>query len=374
VKTRGAIVRGVGQAWEVVDLELSEPKDHEVLIEMHASGLCHSDQHIIDGDLQVELPMVGGHEGAGIVRAVGPGVTRVKVGDHVCTSFIPGCGTCRYCARGQSYVCDNGYLMEQGRAMDGTYRFSLDGEGIGALCRLGTFANHLVCSENQAIAIDASIPLDVACLVACGVATGFGAAVNVGKVRPGDVVLILGMGGVGVNAVQGAAIAGASHVIVVDPKEYKRSVAGEFGATATFASLEEALPLVHQHTDGQGADVAIITVGRVDGDLIGAAFSATGKTGTTVLCSLGQTEPGIAIAPPELQGLAKRLKGVMFGNCNPATDIPGLLKMYTDGRLKLEELVTHRYRLDDINQGFQDLRDATNLRGVLVHDHAAAAA
>ena len=374
MKTRGAIVRAVGRDWEVVELELGEPQANEVLIEMHASGLCHSDQHITDGDLPVELPFVGGHEGAGIVRAVGPGVTRVAVGDHVCTSFIPGCGVCRYCARGQSFMCDNGYEMEKGLAMDGTPRFFLDGEPIGALCRLGTFSDHLVCSEQQAIAIDPELALDVACLVACGVATGFGAAVNVGQVRPGDVTVVVGMGGVGVNAVQGAACAGASHVIVVDPLEHKRERAAEFGATATFASIAQARPLIDEHTNGQGADQVIITVGRVDGKIIGEAFSATGKAGTCVLCSLGQGEPGIAISPGELQGLAKNLKGVMFGNCNPATDIPGLLTMYRDGKLKLEELVTNRYSLDEINQGFQDLRDGVNLRGVLIHDHAAAAA
>jgi NDMA-dependent alcohol dehydrogenase len=374
MKTRAAIVRGVDRPWEVVELELGDPQANEVLIEMHASGLCHSDQHITDGDLQVDLPFVGGHEGAGIVRAVGPGVTRVKVGDHVCTSFIPGCGTCRYCARGQSFLCNNGYEMEKGLAMDGTPRFFLDGEGIGALCRLGTFSQYLVCSEQQAIAIDPELPLDVACLVACGVATGFGAAMNVADVRPGDVTVIVGMGGVGVNAVQGAAAAGARHVIVVDPLAHKREWAQEFGATASFATLAEARPLIDQHTNGQGADQVIITVGRVDGDIIGEAFSATGKAGTCVLVSLGDNSPRIAISPTELQGLAKNLKGVMFGNCNPAADIPGLLAMYQDGKLKLEELVTTRYSLDDINQGFEDLRAGRNLRGVLVHDHAAAAA
>jgi NDMA-dependent alcohol dehydrogenase len=374
MRTRGAIVRGVGRDWEVVDLELSDPQDHEVLIEVHASGLCHSDQHIIDGDLEVELPFVGGHEGAGIVRAIGPGVTRVKPGDHVCTAFIPSCGTCRYCARGQSYICNRGYLMQKGLAMDGTPRFFLDGEGMGAQCRLGTFAEYLVCSEQQAIPIDPDIALDVACLVSCGVATGFGAAVNAAEVRPGDTVVVVGMGGVGVNAVQGAAAAGAGQVIVVDPLAHKRERAHEFGATAAFETLAEARPMIEEHTNGQGADSVIITVGRVDGDIIGEAFAATGKAGNCVLCSVGQNEPGIAIAPPDLLRLAKTLRGVMFGNCNPAADIPALLKLYRDGRIKLDELVTARYRLDDINQGFQDLRDGKNLRGVLIHDHAAAPA
>jgi S-(hydroxymethyl)glutathione dehydrogenase/alcohol dehydrogenase len=181
------------------------------------------------------------------------------------------------------------------------------------------------------------------------------------------------MGGVGINAVQGAARAGADHIIVVDPRTDKHHRAAEFGATAIFATLEEAMPMVHEHTNWQGADVTIITVGRVDGDIIGEAFASVGKTGTCVLCSLGQNTPGIAIAPQDIQGLAKNLKGVMFGNCNPIVDIPKLLKMYKDGTLKLDELITRRYSLDEINVAFDDLASGVNLRGVLVHDHAESA-
>jgi S-(hydroxymethyl)glutathione dehydrogenase/alcohol dehydrogenase len=371
MKTRGAIIKAVGQDWEVVDLELGEPNETEVLIEVHASGLCHSDAHLTDGDLQVELPFVGGHEGAGIVKKVGSKVTRVQVGDHVCTSFIPVCGVCKWCTTGRSNLCKNGYLMEQGKSMDGTYRFSHDGKELGALCRLGTFSDHIVCSEQQAIKIDDDIPLDVACLVSCGVATGFGAATNVAEVKPGDVVLIVGMGGVGVNAVQGAAAAGATHVVVVDPIESKRERAAEFGATATFASIAEALPYIHERTEWQGTDATIITVDRAMGDIIAEAFRTVAKSGSCVLVALGPDTEIIPLHPQELQTMSRSLKGVMFGDCNPIADIPSLLAQYKAGKLKLDELVTTRYSIEDVNQGFADMKSGKNIRGVIVHDHAA---
>jgi S-(hydroxymethyl)glutathione dehydrogenase/alcohol dehydrogenase len=373
MKTRGAIIQAVGQDWDVVELELGEPNDYEVLIEVHASGLCHSDAHLTDGDLVVELPFVGGHEGAGIVRKVGSKVTRVAVGDHVCTAFIPGCGTCKYCATGRSFLCQNGYLMEQGKSMDGTYRFKYQDKELGALCRLGTFSDHIVCSEQQAIKIDDDIPLEVACLVSCGVATGFGAAVNVAEARPGDVVVIVGMGGVGVNAVQGAAAAGATHVIVVDPVEYKRERAAEFGATATFATIEEAVPHIHEHTNWQGSDATIITVDRAMGDIIAESFRTVAKSGSCVLVALGPNTEIIPVHPQELQTMSRSIKGVMFGDCNPLSDIPSLLAQYKAGKLKLDELVTTRYSLDDINQGFVDMKSGKNIRGVLIHDHSASA-
>jgi S-(hydroxymethyl)glutathione dehydrogenase/alcohol dehydrogenase len=369
MKARGAVMHSVGAPWKIEDLEIGEPNDHEVLVRVVASGLCHSDDHVHTGDLPVNLPMVGGHEGAGIVEKVGKAVTRVKVGDHVSTSYIPSCGTCPYCARGKQYICNNGAGMELGLSMDGTPRFFLDGKGIGGLCRLGTFSNWIVISEQQCIPIDKSIPLDLACLVSCGVATGWGSAVNVGQVRPGDVVLVVGVGGVGMNAVQGARHAGAGHLIVAEPVEFKRQRALELGATEAYPSVAEALPRIHELTNGQGTDVSIITVGRVDGDIIGEVFQTVGKAGTLVLTAVGQHDPGIAINPQDLTNLAKSIRGVMFGNCNPTADIPKLLAMYKAGQLKLDELVTRRYRLDEINEAFADMHAGKNIRGVLVHDH-----
>ncbi len=369
MKARGAVIHEVNGKWQVQDLEVGEPGENEVLVKVMASGLCHSDDHFVTGDLDVPLPMVGGHEGAGVVEKVGSKVTRVKPGDHVATLFIPACGTCRYCAKGQSYICNNGAGMETGRAMDGTYRFhDSDGTPVGGVTRLGTFSNYLVCHETQTVPLPEDIPFDVACLVSCGVATGYGAAVN-GGVKAGDVVLVMGLGGVGANAVQGARHAGADHVIVVDPVDYKQERAADFGATASFASVGEARPLIDQLTNGQGVDVAIITVGRVDGDIIGEAFATVGKAGTCVLVSVGSSEMSIAVSPQDLTNFAKSIQGVMYGNCSPVGDIPRLLEMYRRGSIKLDELVTRRYGLDEINQAVEDMHAGRNIRGVVVHEH-----
>ena len=370
MKARGAVIHAVGEKWRVEDIEVGEPNEDEVLVQVMASGLCHSDDHFVTGDLAVQLPMVGGHEGAGIVRAVGSRVRRVKVGDHVSTLFIPACGQCRYCSRGQQYICDNGAGMETGRAMDGTYRFwSADGNGIGGVCRLGTFSNYLVCHESQTVKLPDDIPFEVACLVSCGVATGWGASVNGGQVRPGDVVLIVGAGGVGMNAVQGARHAGADHVLVVDPAEFKRQQAPAFGATETFATLDEAAGRIAHLTNGQGVDVAVVAVGRVDGDILGAAFDKVGKAGVCVLLAVGSSDKHIAASPQDFTNLAKSLRGVMYGLCNPTVDIPRFLRMYRDGRLKLDELITRRYRLDEINEAYADMHGGRNIRGVVLHEH-----
>jgi S-(hydroxymethyl)glutathione dehydrogenase/alcohol dehydrogenase len=370
MKARGAVIHAVGEKWTVQDLEVNEPGESEVLVKVMASGLCHSDDHFVTGDLAVALPMVGGHEGAGIVEAVGSKVTRVKVGDHVSTLFIPACGTCTYCARGMQYICNNGAGMETGMGMDGTAHFhDADGNAIGGVTRLGTFSNYLVCHETQTVKLPEDIPFELACLVSCGVATGYGAAVNGGPVKAGDVVLVLGLGGVGANAVQGARHAGADHVIVVDPVEYKQQRAADFGATEAYASIADAQASIDHLTNGQGVDVAIITVGRVDGDIIGEAFAAVGKAGRCVLVSVGQAEAGITVSPQDFTNFAKSLKGVMYGDCNPTADIPRLLKMYRDGTLKLDELVTRRYSLDEINDAVADMHAGRNIRGVVVHQH-----
>jgi len=370
MKAQGSVLFEVGGKWTVEELELDDPKDYEVLVQVMASGLCHSDDHFQTGDIPVSLPLVGGHEGAGIVLKVGDKVSRVKVGDHVATLFIPACGTCRYCATGRSYICNNGAGMEHGMAMDDTARFHLsDGTGIGAVTRLGSWANYLVCHETQAVKIPDDIPFDVACLVSCGVATGYGAAVNGGPVRPGDVVLVMGVGGVGMNAVQGAKHAGADHIIVAEPVEWKRNAALDFGATDVFASIDDARERIAHLTNGQGVDVAIVTVGRVDGDLLGEAFEITGKSGTCVLAAVGSHDKGIAISPQDFTNFAKKLQGVMYGLCNPVVDIPRLLQMYKDGSIKLDELVTTRYDVSQINEAYADMHAGKNIRGVVVHTH-----
>ncbi len=370
MKAKGAVLHEVGGPWVVEDIEVSEPGDNEVLVQVMASGLCHSDDHFVTGDIPATLPVVGGHEGAGIVVKVGSKVTRVAPGDHVATLFIPACGVCKYCARGMSYICNNGAGMEHGLAMDGTARFHLsDGRGIGGSTRLGSFANYLVCHETQTVKVPKDIPFDLACLVSCGVATGYGAAVYWGPVRPGDVVLVMGVGGVGMNAVQGARLAGADHILVSEPVDWKREASVGFGATDVFASVDEARGRIAELTNGQGVDVSICAVGRVDGDLLGLAFEVTGKAGTCVLLAVGSHEKSISISPQDLTNFSKRIQGVLYGLCNPVVDIPMLLRMYREKRIKLDELVTTRYGLDDINEAYADMHAGKNIRGVVIHDH-----
>ena len=244
MKTRAAVLRDMGKDWEVIELDLDPPREGEVLIRFAAAGLCHSDDHLRTGDIPVRYPIVGGHEGAGVVEEVGAGVTRLKPGDHIVCSFLPTCGHCRFCAQGMTNLCDLGALFVDNCLPDGTFRFHADGEDFGQMCLLGTFSERSVVSEHSCIKIDDDLPLETVALVGCGVPTGWGTAVNAGGVRPGDTTVIYGIGGVGINAVQGAAFAGARNVIAVDPLEFKRENAMEFGATHVAASAEAAADLV----------------------------------------------------------------------------------------------------------------------------------
>ena len=224
--TRAAVLHEAGTEWEITELDLDEPKDYEVLIRYKAAGLCHSDEHIrAEGGSHIRLPLVGGHEGAGVVEAVGPGVTRVTPGDHVVTSYIPACGRCRYCSSGHQNLCDRGLYAGMGCLQDETFRFHRNGEDYGGFCAVGTFSDHTVVSEYSCVRIDDDIPFEVACLVGCGVTTGWCSAVRAGETRPGETVAIMGVGGVGINAVQGAAYAGARDVVAIDPNSFKLDMA-----------------------------------------------------------------------------------------------------------------------------------------------------
>ena len=252
MKTRAAVLHEVGKPIEITELDLDGPRDGEVLIRYTHAGLCHSDVHLKHGDLPTRFPIVLGHEGAGIVEEVGPGVTRVRPGDHVVCSFIPSCGSCHWCATGQQPLCDMGATILEGY-LPGP-RFALTGPGgqYGALAMLGTFSQYGVIHQNSAIRIDDDLPLEKACLVSCGVPTGWGSAVNAAGVRPGDTVVIYGIGGIGSNAVQGARLAGAKHIIAVDPLENKRDNALALGATHAAASAEVAQSLILELTRGGG--------------------------------------------------------------------------------------------------------------------------
>jgi alcohol dehydrogenase (nicotinoprotein) len=368
MRTRAGVLRELGANWEVIELELDPPGPNEVLIRYVAAGFCHSDEHLRHGDIVPRFPIVGGHEGAGIIEEVGVGVTRVKPGDHVVCSFIPSCGHCRFCSTGQQNLCDLGATILEGCLPDGTFRFHADGEDFGAMCMLGTFAERSVISELSCVRVDDDLPLDKAVLVGCGVPTGWGSAVYSAGVAPGDTVAIYGIGGIGINAVQGAAHAGASNVVAIDPLPMKRERAEELGATHSFESAEQAQEAIQQLTNGVGADQAIITVDIVNEDVVAAAFDGVRKGGTVVVTGLADpTKVTVQLSGAVMTLFQKTVKGTLFGASNPMHDIPKLLGMYRAGQLKLDELVTKTYTLDQLNEGYDDLLAGKNIRGVLMH-------
>src|SRR6202042_2927787 len=248
ITTPAATPRAPHVGWELADLQPAEPKAHEVRVKLMAAGLCHSDDHITTGDAPVRMPVVGGHEGAGIVESVGPGVQRVKPGDKIVCSYIPACGACRPCVTGHQNMCVKGLNAGTGMFLDGTFRFHLGREDLGGFCTLGTFSQYAVVSEWACVPLADDISWEVACRVGCCVPTGWGSAVHAAGVRPGDTVVVFGAGGVGSNAVQGARYAGAKNVIVVDPVAFKRDTAKVFGATHAFATAQEAHEFVVETT------------------------------------------------------------------------------------------------------------------------------
>src|SRR6202047_1337243 len=286
MKTRAAVLRDMGKDWEIIDLELDPPKDGEVLIRFVAAGLCHSDDHLRTSDIPVRFPVGGGHEGAGVVEEVGPGVTRLKPGDHVVMAFMPACGHCRWCASGVSVLCDYGAVVMSGLPIaNGKPRTHARGQGLMRLSLLGTFSPHAVVHQDSCVKIDDDIPLELASLVGCGVATGFGAAVNRAQVGPGDTVVVVGTGGVGSSAVQGARIAGAEKIVAVDPYPFRREQAELLGATHSVASMDEAFPLVTELTRGVMAARTILTTSLATGDLIKPLLLLTRKGGRCCLTS-----------------------------------------------------------------------------------------
>ena len=370
MKTKAAVVYEAGKPIEIEELDLDGPREGEVLIRYTHAGLCHSDVHIAHGDLEARLPMVLGHEGAGIIEEVGPGVTRVKVGDHVVCSFIPNCGSCRYCATGRQSICDMGATILEGYLPGERFPISGPRGKYGAMCMLGTFSQYGVIHQNSAVKVDDDLPLDTAVLVGCGVPTGWGAAVNTANVRAGDTVLVVGIGGIGINAVQGARYAGAKNVIAIDPLENKREKAMELGATHAFASTDEAMAALTDMTRGQMADSAILTPGLMTSEIVAGGFHAVGKGGTVVLTGLNKLmEQNIELPGSILTLYRKSIKGSLFGDCNPTIDIPRILSLYQSGDLKLDEIITRTYTLDQVQEGYDDLLAGKNVRGVVVHEH-----
>jgi S-(hydroxymethyl)glutathione dehydrogenase/alcohol dehydrogenase len=370
VKTKAAVLWEVNTPWSVEEIDLDPPGPGEVLVKLAASGMCHSDEHLVTGDLPFGLPIIGGHEGAGVVQEVGEGVSWLAPGDHVVFGFIPSCGRCASCSTGHQNLCDLGALMGLGRQItDGGSRHHARGQDLGLMCILGTFAHHTVVNEASCIKIDKDVPLDRACLLGGGVVTGWGSSVYAAEVKPGDTVAVVGVGGIGANAIQGAKLAGAKRIIAIDPVEFKREKAMEFGATHTFSSMEEALPGIQELTWGTMANKVIMTMGVGSGEVIGSAMALASKRGRVVVTNIHPAlEYSASMSLLDLTLMEKQLVGSLFGSGNPRADIPKLIGLYREGQLDLDGLVTNEYPLEGVNEGYDAMRAGTNIRGVLKYD------
>ncbi|ORJ63733.1 Zn-dependent alcohol dehydrogenase [Mycobacterium simiae] len=380
MKSRAAILHDVGGPWSVEEFELDSPKAGEVLVEMAAAGMCHSDDHILSGDMSAPnemlrslglptmFPMIGGHEGSGVVREVGDGVMEFAPGDHVVMSFVAVCGQCRWCASGLEYLCDMGAgVLTPGMPTDGTYRHhTADGKPLGHLAKVGAFANHTVASVNSLVKIEPHLPLAPSALLSCAIPTGFGSVANRSNMRPGDTVVVVGVGGIGTGAIQGARIGGAAHIVAVDPVDFKQKSALQFGATHTAASAIEALDLVRELTHGVMADAVVLSPSLITAEDVRDAVRLTRKGGTCVLTGMtSQLTSSVKIDLQEFILSNKSLAGTVFGSCNPKADVFRLARLYQTGQLLLDEMITRRYRLDDINEAYDDLRNGKIVRGII---------
>ncbi len=380
-KSKAAVLWGLNQEWKIEEIEIHPPKTGEVLVHWKAAGLCHSDEHLVTGDMvppeevwplmgiESFFPIIGGHEGAGVVVEVGPGVTSVAVGDHVSASFVPSCGRCRYCSTGRQNLCDNGAkTFVGGMITDDTHRHFVNGKPVTLMAKVGTFSEYACVSEQSIIKVEKDIPLECVALVSCGVATGWGSAANRAGTQPGDTVVVVGIGGIGINAVQGARMAGAKRIIAIDPVEFKREKAMEFGATHTATSMTEAVALLQDITWGTMANKVIMTMGVGQGSVMHEAMALAAKRGRVVVTNIHPAlEMGASMNMLDITLMEKQVVGSLFGSGNPRADIPKLAGLYREGQLDLDGLVTRTYPLEGVNEGYEAMRKGENIRGVLVY-------
>jgi len=360
MKTRAAVCRAFGKPLTVETVELAEPNAGEVLIRTAACAICHSDIFYIDGAWGGELPAVYGHEAAGVVEAVGAGVTRLKPGDHVVATLIRNCGFCPACAEGAPVFCEEVFPLDRLTPLhDGAGKPLVHG------LRTGAFAEHIVVDQSQAVAIPSDMALDSASLIACGVLTGMGAVVNTAGVKAGSSVVVIGCGGVGLNSIQGARLAGASPIIAVDIEPGKLAAAREFGATETInARSENVAERAAALNAGRKADWVFVTVGVKGAAEQGASLMK--RNGATVLVGMPPSGVTASIDPGYLAADGQRILGSKMGSARPIIDVPMIVKLYREGRLKLDQLISGRYRLESINDAVASSRSGAALRNVIV--------
>jgi len=360
---KAALCRAHNTPVVIEPVTVDGPKRGEVMVKLGACGVCHSDLSAITGTIALPLPLVLGHEGAGVVEEAGEGVSGLMKGDHVIFSFIYMCGRCRFCVSGRPVLC-----LEQGKALttplEGTPRVrDARGEPLNIFSGCGSMAEYATVSAENLIKIDSKIPLDCAALVGCGVTTGVGAVFNTAKVEPGSSVAVFGCGGVGLSVIQGARIAGAEKIIAIDTLQPKLEMAKRFGATDSILFTEDPTKALKKMTGG-GPDYAFECVGS--GELAAAAYRAIRRGGLAVVVGVAKPSDSTSVRTMTLPFEEKTLTGSYFGSCVPRVDFPRMLSLYMAGRLKLEELITRRYSIDEAPQAFTDLQAGKNARGVIV--------
>jgi S-(hydroxymethyl)glutathione dehydrogenase/alcohol dehydrogenase len=358
---RAAVLPGLDQPFEIRDdVDVIGPGPGEVRVQVAASGICHSDLSMQNGTLPHPLPAIGGHEGAGVVAAVGEGVESISEGDHVVISWVPSCGACHFCVRGEPNLCDRFIAANLS-----FHRFRVGDETMVGLAGTGTFTEELVVRQEAAIPIPKDVPLDVASLLGCGVMTGVGAALNTAKVRPGSSVAVFGCGGVGISVIQGARIAGAAEIVAVDLLESKLDIAMRFGATHT-AVPGGVPPLVAELTEGRGFDYAFEVVGVPD--TIRAAWDATRRGGTTVVVGAGRMDAMVPFSAFELFFMERSLKGCWYGSANVRTDFDRLLRLWRQDKLDLEGMVSRRIDISELNEACEALKRGEVIRSVIMFE------
>lgn len=348
----------------IEEVELDGPGPGEILIEVAGAGLCHSDLSVIDGTRPRGVPIIPGHEGAGIVRALGAGVTGLAEGDHVVTAFVSSCGECRYCARGRVNLCDtHGRTRAAGTLITGGRRLKLNGEYIPVFSGLSLYAQYIVAARSSAVKIDKDVPLDHASLFGCAVLTGVGAVLNTAEVKPGGVMAVVGLGGVGMNALMGAVVAGAERIVAVDTNPTKLELARELGATDTFlAGNADTVAAIRDATDG-GVDWAVETAGV--GEAMELAYAITARGGTTVSAGLPSGSRLVSYPHAAMVSDERTIKGSYMGSCIPARDIPAYIALYKRGKLPVQKLISGTIPLEEINAGFDRLAAGSVLRQVM---------
>jgi S-(hydroxymethyl)glutathione dehydrogenase/alcohol dehydrogenase len=364
-RAKAAVFREINQPVVVEEIEVESPRRGEVMIRLAACGVCHSDYSVTTGTIPFPPPVVLGHEGAGLVVAVGEGVTDLAVGDAVVSSFVSMCGKCRYCQTGRPQLCDQAAKAAY-TLPDGTVRTKdMQGKPLNVFSGCGVMAEYATLHTDNVVKIDKDIPLDRAALVSCGVMTGVGAVVNTARVAPGSIAVVFGAGGVGLNAIQGCALAGAAMIVAVDMSDAKLEMAKQFGATHVLnAKSEENIVKALRKLTGGGADYAFECVGY--GEVAAQAYGCLRKGGTAVVVGVASQKDNTTVRTASLTFEEKTLTGSYFGSARPREDFPRLLALYRAKRLKLDELITRTYRIDEAPQAFADLASGKNARGVIV--------